>query len=187
MQISIVGRQIDLTEDLQDYARKRLSKLEKYFMHGPVDIHVALYAQRHIQNADVTIMGAGFTVHAEEQGETLQAAIDLVVDKLDVQLRRHKDRIIRQHQKQRIPEKHLGMNISVFDRDELEQFDPDISPRVIHTKRLEIKPMTVDEAVTQMDLIDHEFLVFKNDSTQRMNVIYRRRDGNYGLIDFEGI
>lgn len=187
MQVSIVGRHVELTDELQDYAAKRLEKLKKYFPNGPVDVHVVFYTQKYMQFAEATIMGNGFTVHAEESSETLYSSIDLLVDKLDEQLRRHKERVVKRHQKQKeaqlTREQFLNLNYSVFYGEELEQAEG--IPQVIHTKRLAIKPMSVDEALLQMDLVGQDFLVFRNGESQKINVLYRRKDGNYGLIEPE--
>ncbi len=186
MQISIVGRNVEVTPDIQGYSEKRLQKLKKYFPYGTVDVHVVMYQQRYRYCAEVTMNGNGLTVHAEEASESLTGSLDMVVDKLDAQIRRHKDRIIKQHQKHRNQDRWLTLNISVYEKEDVEQYlDEGTEPQVIHQKTLSIKPMTGDEAVMQMDLIDQEFLVFRNFHTQRMNVIFRRKDGHYGLIDPE--
>lgn len=181
VQLSIVGRNIDITDAIKDYVEKRLQKLKKYFPYV-VDVHVVLYTQKINQVCEVTILANRFTIHGEERSGDLYASIDLVVDKLDSQLKRYKERLVDKHERQqrKEKEKELNLNISVYDRGDLEDLNPE--PQVIHTQRLAIKPMSVEEAVMQMDLINQDFLVFRNDASDGINVIYRRKDGHYGLI-----
>jgi len=181
MTISIVGRHIDVSGETRDYAEKRLEKLKKYFPHGPVDVHVVCFKQKFLDCCEVTMIGNGVTAHAEERSESLEASIDLVVDKLDAQLRKHKERIIKNKQKQLDHDRKLDLNISYFERDDIERSDGE--PKVVHTKKLAFKPMSVDEAAMQMDLIGNEFLMFENAQSKRINVIYRMKDGDYGLIE----
>lgn len=183
MQITIEGRHIEVTDAMREYVEKKLQKLKKYFPYL-IYVHVVFYTQRAEQVVDVTIQANRFTIHNEEKSNDLYASIDTVVDKLEVQLKKYKERLIHNHQKQPRPDKDLNLNISVFDRETIEESLPE--RQIIHTKRLAIKPMTIDEAAMQMDLIDHNFLVFRNADTQTVNVIYRRNDGHYGLIEPEG-
>jgi len=180
MQISIVGRRVEITDAIRDYVEKRLAKLKKYFP-NTVDVHVVLFTQKIKQAVEITINADGFVIHGEEASEDLYTSIDLLMDKLDAQLRKHKERMKLHRRKGPRPDKNLNLNISVFEREDLEDMNP--SPGVIHTKQLVIKPMSVDEAVLQMDLIGQDFLVFLDATSQRMNVLYRRKDGNYGLIE----
>ncbi|MBN2329730.1 MAG: ribosome-associated translation inhibitor RaiA [Candidatus Omnitrophica bacterium] len=182
VQLSIVGRNIEVTEAIKDYVEKRLQKLKKYFPYV-VDVHVVLYTQKINQTVEITILANRFTIHGEERSPDLYASIDMVIDKMDAQLKKYKERLIQKHQRQQRKEEALKLNISVFEREELEESNPE--PEVIHTQRLAIKPMSVDEAVMQMDLINQDFLVFRNAASDGVNVLYRRKDGQYGLIEPE--
>lgn len=179
VQMSIVGRNINITDAIKDYAEKRLLKLKKYFPYV-IDTHVVLYTQKLNQVAEVTILANRFTIHGEERSPDLYASIDLVIEKLDAQLKKYKERLVEKHERQIRKEKELNLNISVFEREDMEESRPE--PEIIHTQRMAIKPMSVDEALMQMDLINQDFLVFINDNSQGVNVLYRRRDGHYGLI-----
>ncbi len=182
MQISIVGRHIDITDAIRDYVEKKLQKLKKYFPYL-VDVRVVFYTQKINQVVEITIQANRFTIHGEEKSQDLYASVDLVIEKLDAQLKKHKERIHRKHQKKQKHEEELNMSISVFERDDIEENNPE--PEIIHTRRLAIKPMSIDEAAMQMDLINQEFLVFRNAISNGINVLYRRDDGNYGLIEPE--
>jgi len=180
VQLSIVGRRVEVTDAIREYLEKRLMKLKKYFPRM-IDVHVILYTQKINQVAEVTVKANGLVIHGEEKSEDLYASIDKVVDKLDAQLRKHKERLVDHQSKKSKDDRGLNLNISVFEKDDIEGMRP--SPQVIHTKKFTIKPMSVDEAAMQMDLISQEFLVFKNSANERLNVIYRLKDGNYGLIE----
>jgi len=181
VQLSIVGRNIDITDAIKNYVEKRLQKLKKYFPYV-IDVHVVLYTQKINQICEVTILANRFTIHGKEKSGDRSASIVLVVEKLDSQLKRYKERLVDKHERQqrKEKEKELNLNISVYERGDLEELKPE--PQVIHTQHLAIKPMSVEEAVMQMDLINQDFLVFRNDSTEGINVLYRRKDGHYGLI-----
>ncbi len=180
MKFSIVGRNVEITGAIQDYIEKRLTKLKKYFQRV-VDVHVVLFTQKYNQGVEITINASGIAIHGQEITEDLYASVDKVIDKLDAQLRKHKERIKEHHKKEPRPDKDLNLNISIYEPEEVEEMNP--VPKVLHTNRFAIKPMSVDEAVMQMDLINHEFLVFKNSLSEKVNVLYRRNDGNYGLIE----
>lgn len=179
VQLSLVGRNIEISSPIQEYVEKRIQKLKKYFPYV-IDVHVVLYTQKVEQVAEVTILANRYTIHGEERSPDMYASIDLVVDKLDAQLKKYKERLVEKHERQIRKEKELNLNISVYEREDIEESRPE--PEIIHTQRMAIKPMSVDEAVMQMDLINQDFLVFINDASQGVNVLYRRKDGHYGLI-----
>jgi putative sigma-54 modulation protein len=182
VQISIDGRHIEVTDAIREYIEKKLQKLKKFFPFL-IDVHVVLYTQKLQQTVEITIKANRFTVHGEERSNDLYASVDKVISKLDSQIQKYKGRIVHNHQKQPRPDKDLNLNISVYDRETVETEDQEVN--VIHSKRLAIKPMSIDEAVMQMDLIDQNFLVYRNDKSKSINVIYRRNDGHYGLIEPE--
>ena len=182
MQLIIDGRHIEITEAIREYVETKIRKLKKYFPYV-IDVHVVLYTQKFMQVVEVTINANRFTIHGEESSSDLYASIDLVVDKLNAQLKRYKERLVDSHQRKPRPDKDLNLNILVFEREDIEEMKP--SPQVISTQRMAIKPMSVDEAVMQMDLIDQNFLMFRNAESKNVNVIYRRKDGHYGLIEPE--
>ncbi|MBD3267708.1 ribosome-associated translation inhibitor RaiA [bacterium] len=187
MEVSIVGRHVEITDAIEEYVHKQLKKLKKYFP-MLMDMHVILYTQKYFHVADITIQASGLTVHGEEKTKDLYASIDSVVNKLDTQLKKHKDRLVRHHQKPKHPGKamDLDLNISVYEKDLFEK--PDEARQdfpAIHTNRITIKPMPVEEAAMQMDLVNQDFLVFLDAESEKIKVIYRRKDGDYGLVEPE--
>lgn len=183
MDVRISGKNIEITDAIRDYVEKRLNRLDKY-LSKVVDAHVTLYVEKIEHVAVVTIQKSRLTVHGEERGEDLYACIDKVVDKLVTQLRRHKDRIknhnSRRRDRSRDEEVDLNLQVDVLHGGDVDGASDE--PRIIHTDRFALKPMSADEAVLQMDLMNQDFLVFSNTASQSVNVIYRRKDGHYGLI-----
>ena len=187
MQVTIVGRHVEITDAIKEYVEKRLQKLKKYFP-MVMDVHVILYTQKYYQVVDVTIQASGLTVHGEEKSKDLYASIDMVIDKLDSQLKKHKERLVRHHQKKKRPGKDvdLPLNISVFEKDVFETLEePGSVLPLIHSNRMIIKPMHIQEAVMQMDFVSEDFLVFMDENSEKIKILYRRKDGDYGLIEPE--
>jgi len=163
------------SDALKDYVQDRTNKLTKY-IDRPLDSQVTLSVQKFRQIADVVINADGIRIAGQEAHEDMYAAIDLVMDKIERQVKKYREKI-RKHKPS------TGRAIK-WRRDiyEQESFESDREPMVVRTENYFVKPMSVDEAAMQMDLSQQEFLVFNNASTQTVNVLYRRKDGNYGLI-----
>lgn len=174
MKLQVRGRNMEVTEALRDYVEKRLGKLKKY-LEVINDVQVVLAVEGDSHRVEVTIPLGGVILRGEEVTADMYASIDLVVEKLEKQISRYKGRILRPYEKG-APEARAAAP-----REEKEEE----APRVVRTKRFAIKPMTVEEAVMQMNLLGHSFFVFANAETNEVNVLYRRRDGNYGLIEPE--
>lgn len=183
MNFNIRGENIEVTRALREYAEKKIGKLARYF-DTPLatDVHVTLSVVRGEQIVEVTIPLKGVLLRAEERSGDMYASIDLVVDKLERQIRKHKTKINRKFRqdgslrsllKENVEEEGSAANGSA----EEEEFE------VVRTKRFEMKPMNVEEAILQMNLIGHNFFVFSNMETDEINVVYRRNDGKYGLIE----
>lgn len=174
MKIRVMAKNIELTQGLKDAVEKKLSKLEKYF-NPDVVAQVTLSVQKNRQIVEVTIPFNGAIVRAEESNEDMYASIDLVIDKLEGQIRKQKTKMQRKYGSESL----RYQFIQPLDLDEKEE------GKVVKTKKFAIKPMTEEEAVLQMELLGHNFFVFLNDDTSEVNVIYKRKDGNYGLIEPE--
>ena len=174
MKVRIVAKNIDLTQGLKDAVDKKLSKLDKYF-NPNVNANVTLSVQKSRQIVEVTIPFNGILLRGEEATEDMYASIDLVLDKLERQIRKQKTKLQRRN----------GGDSLRF------QFIPefesakDEEPQIVKTKRFTMKPMSTDEAILQMELLGHNFFVYENSEDGEVNVIYRRKDGNYGLIEPE--
>ena len=176
MMYNIRGQRFQVTEALRDYAEKKLSRLEKYF-DAPVasEITVTLSVTKGQHTVEVTIPLVGVMLRAEEKSADMYASIDLVVDKLERQIRKHKTKVNRKFRQGRALFREEGSAVSVLEEeDELE---------LVRTKRFTLKPMDVEEAILQMNMIGHNFFVFANADSKEVNVVYKRSDGKYGLIE----
>lgn len=171
MLINVKGKNIDITPALKAYSEKKLQRLQKYFNHIQL-MEVTQSLQRNWHVVEVLVEGDGILLRAEERATDMYEAIDLVSKKLEEQMRRYKERLVRKHRT--APEESLPEEEVVEESEE---------PRIVRIKRFPIKPMAPEEAAQQMELLNHSFFVFLNSETQQVNVIYKRRDGNYGLIE----
>lgn len=177
MKITVTGKNIDVTDALRENALKKISKLEKYF-NPDVEAQVTLSVQKNHHIIEVTIPFGGIILRGEEVTEDMYSSIDKVLEKLEKQIRKHKTRLER-----KLRENSFKQVDSIpIDPDDKEEA---YNPLIVKTKRFAIKPMPVDEAVMQMDLLGHNFFVFLNAETEEVNVVYKRKDGRYGLIEPE--
>ena len=176
MKIVIHGKNIEVTRALEDAINKKLSKLDNYFSQE-LEAHVTLSVEKNNQIIEVGILFNGIYLRAQERNSDLYIAIDLVVDKLYKQIRRQKTKLVKKYSNKDI--RSLDILLDNIENDDLED---DI---IIKVKKFPIKPMYKDEAILQMELIGHDFYVFINAETNDVNVLYRRKSGNYGLIEAE--
>jgi len=185
MKYNIRGENVEVTEAIREYVKKKVSKLERYFDTPPTsDVHVKISVYNNEQRIEVTIPMTDLLLRAEEKHYDLYAAIDLVVDKLERQIRKYKTKVNRKF-RQKGAAKHVFAELekeAQEARKELEEEDDD-EVEVVRTKRFDLKPMDSEEAVLQMNMLDHAFFVFTNAVTGDTNVVYRRNDGRYGLIE----
>lgn len=171
MQITVRGKNIQITDALRDYATKKVERIDKYF-DRPVEAQVMLTVEKDHHTVEVTAMVDGLILRGEESSPDMYASIDLVSDKLEKQIERYKTRISRR------------LRNNGFKNGAVVQAIPDEDgPRIVRSKRFPMKPMPVEEAVLQMNLLNHDFFVFMNAETERFAVVYKRKDGNYGLIE----
>jgi putative sigma-54 modulation protein len=175
MQVSVTFKNMESSDALKQYVQDRASRLTKY-VDRPMESQVTLTVQKFRHIVDVVINADGIRIAGEESHDDMYAAIDLVMDKIERQVKKYRARI-RKHKP--AVGKELRWRRDIYGR---ESFDDDHEPVVVRTENYAVKPMSVDEAAMQMDLSSQDFLVFNNASTQTVNVIYRRKDGNYGLI-----
>ena len=181
MQITVTFRHVDPTPPLKAYAEEKLQRVRKY-LHRPVDAHVILSVSKERHVAEITLKADHVTMFAEEETHDLYAAIDLAIDKLEHQAQRlHEKR--RRHKGAAAARGVSEVTTSVLAADRRR---PGGAPEVIRTQRVPAKPLAIEEAVEQLAVSGDEFLVFTNASNQRLAVLYRRRDGNFGLIEPEG-
>lgn len=179
MKFNIRGQNIEITPALREYVEKKLGRIERYFEAPPKsDVSVTLSVIKGLHNVEVTIPLTGVLLRGEVRGDDMYASIDLVVDKLERQIRKHKTKVNRKF-------KQDGGIKNYFKESDLSglAFEEDEDFELVRTKRFNLKPMDVDEAILQMNMIGHSFFVFSNSATEQVNVVYKRNDGKYGLIE----
>lgn len=181
MQIKVVGRHMPVTDSIRAYAEEKISKGAKIHDRDEMVIDVVLHVEKNPANknrdvAEVTAHMKGVVVRAEEAAPDMYAAIDLVAEKLERQMRKYKTRLVGR----RNGKTSLKTAPGVEELPEpLEELD---SGQVVRTKTIDAKPMTEDEAILQLELLGHDFFVFRHAEEGEVNVLYRRQDGDYGLI-----
>ncbi len=171
----LVGRNVDVTEAIRAYVEKKLARLDRYF-DGVQEARVVLSLARspHVERrakAEIQINVPGGIVRVEEEDPDLYAAIDRAVEVLEKQLKRYKGRLM--------GKRHSALGPTAPAAAEAGEAGPEI----VRVKRFAMKPMTPEDAAFQMEALGHTFFVFKNADTDQINVIYKRKDGNYGLIE----
>ena len=172
MKYNIRGNKIDVTEAINDYIKSKLSKFEKYF-DDSVEAKAIISARNQDQKVEVTIWSGKYNIRAEETSGDLYAAVDLVIDKLERQLKKYKSKLA---DKKVIREEYVP-------EIEIEDYFEDEEQTIVRRKEIFLKPIDEEEAITQMELLGHSFFVFKNVDTDKINVVYKRKDGDYGIIE----
>ena len=174
MKFIIIGRNIDITEGLKSAVQEKLGKLERYFT-PETEIHVTLSVEKDRQKIEVTIPVKGNFIRSEQVSSDMYVSIDLVEEVIERQLRKYKTKIVNQQQ--------AGGN---FQKEFVEdEFLEDEEVNIIRTKKFGIKPMYPEDACVQMELLGHNFYVFRNAETDEVNVVYKRKGNTYGLIEPE--
>lgn len=169
MRIIIRGKNIEVTDALKTHVEKRIGKIAKYF-DDDTEALVTLSVVKDTHVVDATLLlNGGMLIRGEVESPDMYASIDMVTEKLERQIRKYKTRINRKARQ-------LGPN-----GEEGKSLEDE--PKIVRTKRFAIKPMLPDEAVLQMNLLEHDFFMFINAETSKANVVYRRKDGNFGLIE----
>jgi putative sigma-54 modulation protein len=190
MQLSVTFRHMDSTEALKEYAREKVDRIRKYFP-DPIKAHVILACDRgynHVADVVITLHN-GIMIKGEETTEDMYSSIDLVMAKIERQVRRYKEKL-RNHKGQESIHGQREIVHSVVAVEEAAEApehqaagDGGAEPKIIKKSKFFAKPMTTKEAVMQMNLLGNDFLVFTNASSHEVNVVYRRGDGTYGLIE----
>ena len=177
MRISITGKNLEISDYLRDLVEKKVGKLDRYFSQDTeAQVTLSMEKSRHI--VEVTIPYDGGVIRGEEVTGDMYASIDNVLDKLEKQIIRHRTKL----------EKSLRSGAFKYDEPlfggSYDEAD-DEGPRIVRVKRFNIKPMSEEEAMLQIEMVGHSFYVFVNSDTEELNVLYKRKDGNYGLIEPE--
>lgn len=174
MELNIRGDKIAVTKSIKDYITEKMERLNKYFENAKnIKASVIIRVKNNEQIIEVTVPTSKFTLRAEEKHADLYAAIDLVIDKLERQIRKNKTRLNDKYK-----------NIIQFGIPVLEENDEEEEElKIVKRKNIDTKPMDEEEAILQMELLNHDFFVFKNVDEECVSVMYKRRDGNYGIIN----
>lgn len=183
MNYNVRGENIEVTPAIREYVEKKIGKLERYFSNTPnADAHVNLKVNNSTSKVEVTIPMPNLVLRAEEENTDMYAAIDLITDKLERQIRKHKTKVNRKFRS-------TGSTAELFATTSEEaavvavEDEEDTELEVVRNKRFDLKPMDSEEAILQMNMLGHNFFVYTNAETNTTNVVYRRKDGRYGLIE----
>lgn len=174
MKVTVMSKNIEITPALREMIEKKISKLDKYF-EKEVDAKVTISVQKSRHIVEVTIPFSGIMLRAEEATEDMYKSIDMVEEKLVRQIRKQKTKLSRKYNQS------LRFAEIATDLEEVEE----TKGKIVRTKIFAVKPMSSEEAVLQMELLGHNFFVYQDTDTNNISVLYKRKDGNYGLLDPE--
>ncbi len=174
MKVTIVGRKVNLRDNFKELAVKKLSRFDRIFDED-ADAKVVVTLEKNRQTVEITIRSRGLIYRAEAAGDEMNAALDEVIDALSGQIRKNKNRLVKRVRS--------GALNGLFGESDPARQNEEESYRIVRTKHFAVKPMNIEEAVLQMNLLEHQFFMFRNQSSGEINVVYRRRDGNFGLLE----
>lgn len=203
MQLNITFRQFGSSDALKEHVREKVERVNKYLDRAG-EAHVVLSLERHLHHADITIHSGSWVLRGRDKSEDMYASIDMAMDKIEAQVRKYKEKLKNHHGRERIHHRQELMH-QLKVRHKVISFDEEheatlaeataeqvaapaqaeqAEPRLVRTTEITVRPMTVDEAVMQMNLMNNEFYVFQHATTHEICVVYRRKeDGKYGLIE----
>lgn len=178
MEIIIHGDKLKITSSMKDYIEDKLGKLEKYLENSDqVRVNVIVKVSNYLQRVEVTIPLKSFILRTEDSQQDFYAAVDKAIDKLERQIRKNKTRLSTKQAKTNVD---YGFAMSA-----IESVEETEETKVIKRKKVEVKPMDEEEAILQMELLGHQFYMYKDSETGKPTVVYKRNDGNYGIIESE--
>ncbi len=175
MKFIISGRNIEVTPSLKSAIMEKLGKLEKYFT-SETEVHVTLNVKKDRQKIEVTIPVKGSIIRSEQESSDMYVSLDLVEEVIERQLIKYRKKLVDQHQAASNFKKEFVEEVELEDEEEI---------KIVRTKQFEMKPMYPEDACIQMDLLGHNFFVFRNAETNETSVVYKRKDGSFGLIEPE--
>ncbi|NOK33106.1 ribosome-associated translation inhibitor RaiA [Corallococcus exercitus] len=207
MQLNITFRQFGASDSLKEYAREKVDRVNR-LLDRAGEAHVVLSLERHLHHADITIHSGAWILRGREKSDDMYASIDLAMDKIERQLRRYRDKLKSHHGKEKVHHRQDLVNnlkvrhdvFEVHDEEAAEasapvalQAAPATEPRqpvaesgvarLVRTTHLAIQSLSVDDAVMQMNLMNNDFYVFQNQQSQALSIVYRRKEGGFGLIE----
>jgi len=175
MKLNIRGDKLVVTDAIRSYIEEKISKLDKYFDKSDIEAKIVVKTANNKDIIEVTIPTNKYTLRAEERNDDLYASIDLIVDKLERQIRKNKTKLNERYKKESFMD---------FNFDFIEEFENDKEEDVIvKRKTIDVKPMDEEEAMLQMELLNHDFFMFKNLDEECISVLYKRKDGKFGIIN----
>lgn len=181
---NVRGENIEITDAIRSYVEKKVNKLDKYFVNTKMNVtarvNLRVYPNKSAK-AEVTILLPYLSLRAEETSDDLYKSIDLVIDKLIRQIHKFNTRINRKSREKGIND--FKLTIPDSDYEEEAEDNGNDAMEVVRTKRLALKPMNSQEAILQMNILDHNFFIFEDTDTNGISIVYKRRDGRYGLIE----
>ncbi len=178
MEIIIHGDKVKVTKAMSDYIEEKLQRLDKYLENSEnVRASVIVKVKNHEQRVEITIPLKSFILRSEETKDDFYAAVDKTIDKLERQVRKNKTRLMSKKVKQSYD---FNFDSIVLDKDEEKEDE-----KIVKRKTIEVKPMNEEEAILQMELLGHQFYMYKDSETNKPAVVYKRNDSNYGIIESE--
>lgn len=178
MEIIIHGDKIKVTDAMKDYIEEKLARLNKYLENNDdIRANVIVKVKGHLQTMEITIPLKTFILRSEETQEDFYAAVDKTIDKLERQIRKNKTRLMSRNSK---PSYDFNFDMIDFDKEDEKE-----ESKIVKRKTIEVKPMDEEEAILQMELLGHQFYMYKDADTNKPAVVYKRNDGNYGVIESE--
>ncbi|RKD21853.1 ribosomal subunit interface protein [Ammoniphilus oxalaticus] len=179
MKYTIRGENVEVTPALKEHVEKKVGRLERYFDDIPptMEAIVTMQVLRGEHTIEVTIPAPGVILRAEETRDDMYAATDLVVEKLERQIRKHKTKVNRKFRQDGSLKQLFAEHVEGVEAED------EVNIEIVRNKRFDLKPMDVEEAAMQMDMLGHNFFVFTNADNNHVSVVYKRRDGRYGLIE----
>jgi putative sigma-54 modulation protein len=185
MKIDITGRQIEITPALREFTMEKLRKLEK-LLDGPLDVHVVLAVEKHRHLAEIQVKSRTAVLSGAEETGDLYASIGEVADKLERQALKHKEKVTEKKRREgtRVSEAVAALTV----RDEAAERETtreELPARILESRRYRLKPLSAEDAVMELEATGEELLVYRDARTYRVNVVHRRKDGNFGLVDPE--
>jgi putative sigma-54 modulation protein len=186
MQVHITFRNLETSDALKQYVQEKIEHVVNKYVDRATESHVVLSLERYLHNADIQIHAGRFYLRGHEKSEDMYKSVDIAMDKIEKQISRYKDRV-RDHKSIEHPLAHQLPKVTYRIYSATPESLAELGgPQILEQSEIEARTMTVDEAVMQMDLANNDFLVFQNATSRHMNVVYRRADGNYGLIEAPG-
>ncbi|MHA7628133.1 ribosome hibernation-promoting factor, HPF/YfiA family [Corallococcus sp. M7] len=196
MQLNITFRQFGSSDSLKEYAREKVDRVNR-LLDRAGEAHVVLSLERHLHHADITIHSGAWVLRGREKSDDMYASIDLAMDKIERQLRRYRDKLKSHHGKEKVHHRQdlVKVRHDVFEVHEPEETAEASAPaaqapvaesgvaRLVRTTHLAIQSLSVDDAVMQMNLMNNDFYVFQNQQSQALSIVYRRKEGGFGLIE----